>query len=121
MVLEDTSERRILQTKPGAGSKKGGKDDEVCCYYADVQLGLYMVRGDSMVLLGEVEDFDGEDEEEVEGGAALLPRAAESRRYMKKVSLEEFERLGEEARERRESGEEQIEELIWEFDTDLVV
>jgi hypothetical protein len=44
MVMEDTSERRMCFK------------DQVC-YYADVPLGLYVVRGDSMVLLGQVGEF----------------------------------------------------------------
>lgn len=44
MVIDDTSERRMCFK------------DQVC-YYADVPLGLYVVRGDSMVLLGQVGDF----------------------------------------------------------------
>jgi hypothetical protein len=44
MVMDDTSERRMCFK------------DQVC-YYADVSLGLYVVRGDSMVLLGQVDEF----------------------------------------------------------------
>ena len=110
MVMEDVCERRILQTKDANG--------KLCSYYADVRLGLYMVRGDSMVLLGEVdEEVDSDDEGEP---TADKPKGDDNN-LMKKVTLEEFEKLSEEKKEREEAGEEKIEELCWEFDMDLVV
>ena len=51
MVLEDTSERRFLISE---------------MVYADVPLGLFIVRGDNVVLLGEVEDDVVEGSEELE-------------------------------------------------------
>lgn len=60
------------------------------CYYADVPLGLYVVRGDSMVLLGQVGNED---------------------QNCKKVTLEALE----ERMKTCDSGE-----LEWDFDTDLV-
>jgi hypothetical protein len=60
------------------------------CYYADVPLGLYVVRGDSMVLLGQVGNED---------------------QNSKKVTLEELE-------ERTKTCDSR--ELEWDFDTDLV-
>jgi len=115
MVMEDVCERRILHTK--------GADGKLCSYYADVRLGLYMVRGDSMVLLGEVDEEVDSDDEEGAGDAepsASKPKDGDNN-LMKKVTLEEFERLSEEKKEREEAGEEKIEELCWEFDMDLVV
>ena len=106
MVMEDVCERRILQTKDA--------DGKMSSYYTDVRLGLYMVRGDSMVLLGEV------DEEEKDGDDAS-GEEVQKNELMKKVSLEEFERLAEKKKEQEETGEEKIEELCWEFDMDLVV
>jgi hypothetical protein len=44
MVMEDTCERRMCFK------------DEIC-YYTDVPMGLYVVRGDSLVLLGQVGEF----------------------------------------------------------------
>ena len=111
MVMEDVCERRILQTK--------GADGKLCAYYADVRLGLYMVRGDSMVLLGEVDEEVDSDEEE--GAADADAKKNDGDALMKKVTLEEFERLSEAKKEREEAGEEKIEELCWEFDMDLVV
>ena len=114
MVMEDVCERRILQTK--------GADGKLCAYYADVRLGLYMVRGDSMVLLGEVdEEVDSDDEEGTADADTSAKPKADGNNLMKKVTLEEFERLSEAKKEREEAGEEKIEELCWEFDMDLVV
>jgi U6 snRNA-associated Sm-like protein LSm1 len=42
MVLEDASERKIHRHSDGV------------TYYADVPLGIYVVRGDSIVLMGQV-------------------------------------------------------------------
>jgi hypothetical protein len=53
MVMEDTCERRMCFK------------DQIC-YYADVPLGLFVVRGDSMVLLGQVGDFVPQQLREVE-------------------------------------------------------
>ena len=77
MILEDTSERRMCTV-----------DGKI--YYASVPLGLYVVRGDSMVLMGEIDDTCG---------------------VAKEVSLEELEERIEQAKK---------EELEWDFDTDLV-
>jgi hypothetical protein len=44
MVIEATCERRICQANN-------------VCYYTDIPLGLYMVRGDTMVLMGQVGKF----------------------------------------------------------------
>lgn len=44
MVLENTCERRMVLHNG-------------ICYYSDDPLGLYVVRGDSMVLLGQLSDF----------------------------------------------------------------
>jgi U6 snRNA-associated Sm-like protein LSm1 len=77
------------------------------CYYADVPLGLYLVRGDSMVLLGEVEEEDDDGN-------------------LQNVSLEELEQLQNKKNEETtattgEDGPVDQERLIWDFDTDLVV
>jgi hypothetical protein len=36
------------------------------CYYADIPLGLYIVRGDAMVLMGQVSDFFAQPMKKVE-------------------------------------------------------
>jgi small nuclear ribonucleoprotein (snRNP)-like protein len=170
MVMEDTSERRVLNVKVGGGGNgsnggKGGKGvASTICYYTDIQLGLYLVRGDSMVLLGEVEidhdtdDTDNTDTDNKDGktseeakekeqpgndnanvdtsmtGSGLLggPEkdvAEEKKKYMKKVTLEEFETLVEENQKQNGDGNSNgdgddqgaVEQLTWEFDADLYV
>lgn len=64
LVLIDAIERRIVTVKDDTGVPRN--------YYSDVTLGIYVVRGDSMVLAGEVHD-----------NSAL----------MEEVSLEELEKL----------------------------
>eukprot|EP00547_Thalassionema_nitzschioides_P014290 CAMPEP_0194235660 /NCGR_PEP_ID=MMETSP0158-20130606/3093_1 /TAXON_ID=33649 /ORGANISM="Thalassionema nitzschioides, Strain L26-B" /LENGTH=151 /DNA_ID=CAMNT_0038969185 /DNA_START=7 /DNA_END=462 /DNA_ORIENTATION=- len=78
MVMEDASERHMC-CKDGVS------------YYCDVPLGLYVVRGDSMVLLGQVGDILNTDR-------------------IKKVDKEVLDKMLEESG----SGE-----LNWDFDTDL--
>ena len=77
MVLDETSERKI--------HRNGGT-----VYYADLFLGVYIARGDSMVLLGRV----GEDDED----------------GMKKVDMDELEEMI--AKSNQEA-------LEWDFDKDL--
>jgi len=147
MVLEGTSERRILHAKVNQSNGSDDGDDTtgktVICYYTDVQLGLYLVRGDSMVLLGEVDDEDTTDDDGTEAepaeddrmsassaaaqaglsGSGLLmggkvnQRKDEMKTRMKKVSLEKFEEL---ERQIAEDGI-QVDALTWEFDLDLAI
>jgi len=147
MVLEGTSERRILHAKVNQSNGSDDGDDTtgktVICYYTDVQLGLYLVRGDSMVLLGEVDDEDTTDDDGTEAepaeddrmsassaaaqaglsGSGLLmggkvnQRKDEMKTRMKKVSLEKFEEL---ERKIAEDGI-QVDALTWEFDLDLAI
>lgn len=42
MVLEDASERKVH------------RDENGVTYFADVPLGVYIVRGDSMVMMGQI-------------------------------------------------------------------
>ncbi len=129
MVMEETSERRVLHTK---------KDGEVVCFYTDILLGLYLVRGDSMVLLGEV---DTNEEAEINesvvtaghnsaiapdgltGSGLLMGNTIEkeqAKKHMIKVSLKEFEAMEAKLKANKDS-DDPIEELTWEFDLDLVV
>ena len=80
MILQDTMERRIVTS-------------EGVCYYHDVPLGTYILRGDSMVFMGQL---NGMKEQMV----------------MREVSLEELEKV-----ESKEAGQEP---LNWDFDADLI-
>jgi len=144
MVLEQTSERRILHAKippptthptTPHNPNNNPTPNTVVCYYTDVQLGLYLVRGDSMVLLGEVDDDDDDiaraepqstrpaDGADVPvSGSGLLRggkvgdlRKDGGRTRMERVSLEEFERL--EKRFGEDGG--RVDALTWEFDLDV--
>ena len=101
MVLQETCERRILVVKQN--------DNSTICYQTDIDLGLFIVRGDNVVLLGEVGDDDGEDHDEEDG------------QIIRFVSLEEFEQLeDEEYKKKEESGNAEDEPINWDFDQDLV-
>jgi hypothetical protein len=77
MVLEETSERKVHRHRDGT------------IYYSDLPMGVYVVRGDSLVLLGQVGPDEG----------------------MRKVEPEELEEMVAAA---------QNENLVWEFDSDLM-
>lgn len=81
MVLLDAIERRIVTVKDDNGVARN--------FYSDIPLGIYVVRGDSMVLAGEVHD--------------------NSAQLMQEVSLEELESLAVKADA----------PLEWDFDGDL--
>eukprot|EP00970_Alexandrium_tamarense_P013774 scaffold3686_cov193-Alexandrium_tamarense.AAC.2 len=108
MVLEDTSERRILVVKrEEIDVDDEDKGETTTCYQADVKLGLYVVRGDVVVLMGEVDDEGSQEVIQYDGKIRM-------------VSLEEFEQLEEEEMKRREESGEVVEEIDWDFDMDLV-
>ena len=126
MVMMDTCERRVLvvPNKDDEMKKKNEDDDDdgtdtntngtmkpsassktsTLCYQTDIQLGLFIVRGDNVVLLGEV----GDEEDEVDTD------------QIKWVTLEEFEELEDEEAERKENSGESDAAINWDFDMDLV-
>ncbi|KAL9184242.1 hypothetical protein ACHAXT_002328 [Thalassiosira profunda] len=106
MVLQETCERRILVVPKDRGAEKeeGHAEPATVCYQTDIDLGLFIVRGDNVVLLGEVDD-----DEEEQGGDQI-----------QFVSLEDFEQLQEEESKRKEEKGEGEEDLVWDFDMDLV-
>ena len=87
LVLEDTVERRhvVIPKDPSSASFSSA------VYYSDVPLGLYVVRGDSVVIMGRTSP------------AAAVGQA---------VSLQELEEI-----QRKEPV---AAELDWDVDTDLV-
>lgn len=98
LVLDEASERRFHSNDEKDGQK-------TVTYYTDVPLGMYIVRGDSIVLLGQVD----EDEEESLGNSVVI---------MKKVDNEAFEDLIAQGTE--ETGDEEGSQLEWDFDKDLL-
>jgi len=107
MVLQEASERRILvvqkENSDGNNSEANNESLSTICYQTDIQLGLFIVRGDNVVLLGEVDD----DEEQNDG-------------QIRFVSLEEFEQIEEEEGKRKEESGGGDEDINWDFDMDLV-
>lgn len=54
MVLEEASERKMH------------RDEKGVTYFADIPLGVYIVRGDSMVMLGQISSDQGMKQVEVD-------------------------------------------------------
>lgn len=65
MVLEETSERKVHRGSDGV------------TYFADVPLGVYVVRGDSMVLLGQVSSDEGMQEVDLAELDELIEKSAQ--------------------------------------------
>lgn len=105
MVMEDTSERRILVVTKDKDDE-GVKSTSIC-YQSDIKLGLYIVRGDSVVLMGEVDDDEEQQEMQNDGKIRI-------------VSLEEFEQLEDEEAERKKERGDVADIINWDFDMDLV-
>ena len=119
MVLDDASERRFLRGKQNSTGDKNSKDNTVT-YFADVPLGMYIVRGDSIVLLGQV----GSENEEEERGAD-----GQSTVTLQRMNLDELEAAAD-----SEGSDDQPEvsdegtsadvssskSLEWDFDKDLL-
>ncbi len=105
MVLDGASERRFHSNDEKDGEK-------TVTYYTDVPLGMYIVRGDSIVLLGQV----GSEEEEEDNAAT------QSIVVMKKVDNEAFENLVAAAEEKEDADDEEgsKSKLEWDFDKDLL-
>jgi hypothetical protein len=121
MIFEDTSERRVLVSKKKSTnsrrltSNKPLKDEPSVCYYTDIELGLYLIRGDTTVLMGEVDDENDDDND----GDTMEGRT--KRKNMVPLTLEEFEILKDKLSDENKDSEDVMETLIWDFDSDLVV
>ena len=89
MVLDEASERKFHQSS--------NKDGSTITYYADIPLGVYIVRGDSMVLLGQVDEVD-------------------SNNLMKQVELNELDEM----KSKDEASNDGDTPLEWDFDKDLL-
>lgn len=64
MVLDEVSERKFHRSKEGI------------TYFADITLGVYIARGDSMVLLGQVGPDDGMRKVELKDLEDMIAEAA---------------------------------------------
>jgi len=111
MVLDCASERRF-HSNDGGGDDDDAKNKKIT-YFTDVPLGMYIVRGDSIVLLGQV----GSEEEETNAQHAIVT--------MKRLDQEEFDAMvaaGEDDKpDEPETAEgEESKSLEWDFDKDLL-
>jgi hypothetical protein len=88
MVLEEASERKFHQIT--------NKDGSTFTYYADIPLGVYIVRGDSMVLLGQVDEVTNIN-------------------LMKQVELNDLDEMIS-----KEEATKEETQLEWDFDKDLL-
>jgi len=118
MVLQDTFERRILIIVNTKTESMGGSNR--MCYQTDIELGLLVVRGENVVIFGELNDNEVNDNDCMDGGSQ-----DNSSGSMQFVSLEEFERLKEEDVSGMSTGgsckefQQEI-HINWDFDMDLV-
>lgn len=94
MILNEAVERRCYTSTK-----------EKTTYYSDIPLGVYVIRGDSMVLLGNIADDTGTNNNN--NSSMMYP--------MKELSLDE---LDEKMAQKQREGEEPP--LTWDFDTDLI-
>jgi small nuclear ribonucleoprotein (snRNP)-like protein len=118
LVLTDTVERRIVTVREEVGNISDGGEGQLRTttvfrnYYHDHDLGLYIVRGDSMVLTGAVPNSNDVNA----GGIGTAMRMMNmnsppgTATTMEAVSLAELERLSKQA--------EPV--LRWDFDEDLI-
>ena len=79
-------------------SGRGIKDPSKTTYYCDIPLGVYVIRGDSVVLLGNMDD--------------------QKVANLKEISLDELQQKEEEAADA--APESQSGPLTWDFDADLI-
>jgi len=98
LVLQNAFERKVLPI-----SKDG------VTYYVDIPLGIYIVRGDSVVLMGKVRDESDEQTAQQAFGSPL--QGGMNNMTMKAISLDEWARLTASRR-----GDEPLQ---WDFDNDL--
>ena len=103
MILQDAVERRFYTQQQ---SQSQQTNQPKTTYYCDVPLGVYVIRGDSMVLLGSIPP---------EGQPQNSPVP------MQEVSLEELETMEQEDTNAAAAGDaEHAGPLTWDFDTDLI-
>uniref|UniRef100_A0A6U9YY02 U6 snRNA-associated Sm-like protein LSm1 n=1 Tax=Pseudo-nitzschia australis TaxID=44445 RepID=A0A6U9YY02_9STRA len=108
MVLDQASERRFHKSENDDNTNDNNKK---ITYFADYPLGMYIVRGDSVVLLGQI---GSEENETTESGHVVMERLDE----------EDFEALvdndGDDDDDDDNSSGEGSQALEWDFDKDLL-
>jgi len=124
MIICRTYERRFLsiklerETMSTYTNKGTNAKIEHDYYYTDIPLGLYLIRGDSVALLGEVEEYftHGSKNDENENNYKKLTYF--QKQNIKKVSPEDFISLKNDYF-RPDVNEKKMDTLPWEFDTDM--
>jgi small nuclear ribonucleoprotein (snRNP)-like protein len=126
MVLDNASERRFHNQSNSKiidddGNTNNSTNKKIT-YFTDVPLGMYIVRGDSVVLLGQV----GSEEEE-ENNNAVSQQHTAMIVSMKRLQLDEFEAMvaanvddDKAVAEEEVAGEDESKSLEWDFDKDLL-
>lgn len=109
MVLDEASERRFHSSDSNDNDEH---QQPKVTYFTDIPLGLYIVRGDSVVLLGQINPE--EEDETIQQGTVI----------MKKLDEEAFEAMvqGDDEGDEDESADEAAKgsHLEWDFDKDLL-
>ena len=104
-----SSQSQFALSLPAVVTKNDGDAivKSTICYQTDIKLGLYIVRGDSVVLMGEVDNDEVQQEIQNDGKIRI-------------VSLEEFDQLEDEEAKRKDESGEAKDTINWDFDQDLV-
>lgn len=98
MIIQEAVERRFHHS-----SKKEEGASKPTTYYCDIPLGVYVIRGDSVVILGDIGDDD------------------QQAGNLKESTLEEMQQMEEEEnRSKSAAAAENTGPLSWDFDADLI-
>jgi len=109
MVLDNASERRFHdENKDDDNEEENTPTTPKVTYFTDVPLGMYIVRGDSIVLLGQV--GDDEDETNNPNNSTVVMKRLDNDAFEDLVSPDDDE----------EEDEENGDKLEWDFDKDLL-
>jgi hypothetical protein len=116
MVLDNASERRFHN-----------QSNKNITYFTDVPLGMYIVRGDSVVLLGQVGSEEEEENNNAVGNNGVSQQHTAMIVSMKRLHLDEFEAMvaaseddDKAVAEEEVAGEDESKSLEWDFDKDLL-
>jgi len=134
IVLDNVSERRFHNQGKNRNSDDKGENNnnnKQITYFTDVPLGMYIVRGDSIVLLGQVGSEKEEKNNNVVGNSNVSQQFQSTMIVtMKRIDLDEFEAMvapdeGDDRVVREEGGKggpllTSSKSLEWDFDKDLL-
>jgi small nuclear ribonucleoprotein (snRNP)-like protein len=124
LLLQDTVERRMVVVDDKNVDNASVGDATPTCFYHDIPLGVFIVRGDSVVLMGQVSSGHDDDNDDEAMGGMMSPynnnmmmmgfynQGVGNKMHMKRVDFEELEQLQKRGDLRKP--------LEWDFDADLV-